>query len=117
MAEKVFALFETVTDARRAMRMLMDAEIGFEEVTICSTEPILDREFLPPENRKTRLPLFAMAGGVLGAAAGYLLPSLTARMMNLPTGGQPIVSLWAFGVVIFELTALGAIGGTVIALL
>lgn len=117
MAEQVFAYFESVPQARRAIQGLMSAEFYPEDVTTYSTEPTLEPEFLPAERQKSRLPLFALTGGILGALAGYLLPSLTARVMNLPTGGQPIVSLWPFGIVIFELTALGAIGGTFIALL
>ena len=117
MAEQIFALFESTPQARRAIRALVSAEFRREEVTAYSTEPTLEPEFLPPDMQKSRLPMFALGGGILGAVAGYLLPSLTAQAMNLPTGGQPIVSLWPFAIVIFELTALGAIGGTFIALL
>jgi len=117
MAEQILASFESTQQARRAIRTLVSAGFRHEEVTTHSTEPALEPEFLPPEKEKSYLGAFALAGGILGALAGYLLPSLTARAMNLPTGGQPVVSLWPFGIIMFELTALGAIGGTFIALL
>jgi hypothetical protein len=44
------------------------------------------------------------------AAAG--LTALTSMRMNLVTGGMPIVAPWAFGIIVFEMTALGAIGLT-----
>lgn len=117
MAEHVWASFENTHHARRAIRSLVNAGFHHEDVTAHSTEPMREPEFLPPEEEKSYLGAFALSGGIVGAIAGYLLPALTARLMNLPTGGQPVVSLWPFGIIIFELAALGAIGGTFIALL
>ncbi len=114
MTERVLGVFETPADARRAVRELVNAGIPRQNIIICSTEPMLDPEFLPVEDRKTRMSLWAIVGAILGCAIGYSLPVTAARLMGLASGGQPIVSLWAFAIVIFELTALGAIGGTVI---
>jgi hypothetical protein len=44
------------------------------------------------------------------AAVG--LTAVTSRSMNLVTGGMPIVAPWAFGIIVFEMTALGAIVST-----
>lgn len=114
MAERILGVFETSADALRAVRGLVGAGIPRDGVIIGSTEPILDPEFLASEDRKTRMPLWAIAGAILGCAIGYSLTATAAQLMGLAPGGQPIVSLWAFAIVIFELTALGAIGGTVI---
>jgi hypothetical protein len=57
----------------------------------------------------SRIGMFAIAGGVVGAAAGLLLTILTSRHTNIITGGMPVVSPWPFGIIVFELTALGAI--------
>jgi len=54
----------------------------------------------------------AVVGGFVGAGIGLLLTTWTSRRVNLVTGGMPIVSPWAFGVIVFELTALGAILST-----
>jgi molybdopterin-containing oxidoreductase family membrane subunit len=57
----------------------------------------------------SRIGMFAIAGGVAGAAAGLLLTILTSRHTNIITGGMPVISPWPFGIIVFELTALGAI--------
>jgi hypothetical protein len=41
-----------------------------------------------------------------------LLTVWTSRRVGLVTGGMPIVSPWAFGIIVFELMALGAILAT-----
>lgn len=64
--------------------------------------------------RKSHIPLFALGGGLLGAAAGLSLAVLTATAMQLPTGGMPIVAWPTVGIVTFELAALGAIVMTLI---
>jgi apolipoprotein N-acyltransferase len=58
---------------------------------------------------KTRIAGFAIAGGLLGATFAILLTVWTSRRVGLVTGGMPIVSPWAFGIIVFELAALGAI--------
>jgi hypothetical protein len=57
--------------------------------------------------------LFAIAGGLLGGALAVLLTVLTSQRVNLNTGGMPVVAPWAFGIIIFEMTALGAVLMTV----
>ena len=57
----------------------------------------------------TRIAGFAIAGGLLGVAFAILLTVWTSRRVGLVTGGMPIVSPWAFGIIVFELAALGAI--------
>jgi hypothetical protein len=48
-------------------------------------------------------------GGLIGIAFAILLTVLTSRRVGLVTGGMPIVAPWAFGIIVFELAALGAI--------
>ncbi len=57
----------------------------------------------------SRIGLFAIMGGVIGAISGVLLTTWTSERVNLVTGGMPTVTPWAFGIIVFELTALGAI--------
>jgi len=42
------------------------------------------------------------------------LTVVTSRRVDLVTGGMPIVTPWAFGIIVFELTALGAILATLV---
>jgi len=58
---------------------------------------------------RSRIGLFAIAGGIIGASAGALLTIWSARHVGLVTGGMPVVTPWAFGIIVFELMALGAI--------
>ncbi len=59
--------------------------------------------------RRNRIPLFALAGGLLGGAGGYLLQWYTA-VIDYPinSGGRPLHSWPAFIPTTFELTVLGA---------
>ena len=74
-------------------------------ITVMSSEP-LHMEY---EGSKTRIPIFGIIGGLLGAAFATVLTVWTSRRVGLVTGGMPIVSPWAFGIIVFELAALGAI--------
>ena len=74
-------------------------------ITVMSSEPL----HMECEGPKTRIPLFGIIGGLLGAVFAILLTVWTSRRVGLITGGMPIVSPWAFGIIVFELGALGAI--------
>lgn len=116
MSQTIFALFDTQAQAGLAMEKLQGGDLTSPEITVFSTQPCAG-SFLSHEGTKISLFRYALVGGVLGLFAGYFLPTGTANIMDLPVGGQPIISLWAFGVVIFELTALGVITGTVLGFL
>jgi molybdopterin-containing oxidoreductase family membrane subunit len=64
------------------------------------------------QERKSRIPWFALAGGLIGGAVGLSLAALTSLALRLPTGGMPIIAWPTIGIVTFELTALGAIVAT-----
>ena len=61
--------------------------------------------------------LLAALGGLAGGLFGYWLTSFTQRAYVLPTGGMPIVPPWTNGIIIYELTMLGAILVTLVTLL
>jgi hypothetical protein len=72
-----------------------------------SSEPIHDDE--AGEEKPSRTGWFAIAGGAAGATLAAALTVMTSRQVNIVTGGMPVVSPWAFGIIVFELGALGAI--------
>ena len=63
------------------------------------------------------MPWIAALGASIGGFSGYLLVLLTQRAYPLPTANMPIVALWPTGVIVYELTMLGAILTTLISLL
>lgn len=67
-----------------------------------------------PQGGRSRIPLFALIGGGIGAAAGAGLAVFTTTAMHLPTGGMPLLAWPTVGIVAFELTALGAITATLL---
>ena len=88
-----------------ALQQLERDGVPKSAITVMSSEP-LHMECAGP---KTRIPTFGIIGGLLGAAFAILLTVWTSKRVGLVTGGMPIVSPWAFGIIVFELAALGAI--------
>jgi hypothetical protein len=112
MADTVFAIFDTPDEAVAAAAKLRREGVPGSAITLMSSEPIHAEEIESAGESKSRIALFAIAGGVIGAASAILLTVSTSRSVDLMTGGMAIVSPWPFGIIAFELTALGAILGT-----
>ena len=112
MADRVLAIFGTAAEAMGATEELRREGFAAGSVALLSAEPVHAEIEKGLEGKRTRIGIFAIAGGVLGATAAVALTALTSMRMNLVTGGMPIVAPWAFGIIVFEMTALGAIGMT-----
>ncbi|MEW6130568.1 MAG: quinol:electron acceptor oxidoreductase subunit ActD [Acidobacteriota bacterium] len=98
MTETILAAFATHEDALEAARALRRE--GLREIELMSSEPI--HEAMNGDSSKSLITWFTIAGGITGATAAILLTVLTSRHVNIVTGGMPVVSFWAFGVIIFE---------------
>jgi thiazole synthase ThiGH ThiG subunit len=112
----IYGLYQTPQAAQRAFDRLRAAGIATGDITIMSSEPLEDWEFAS-RDRKTVMPWIAVIGAGLGLIAAYLLTSITQRAWPINTGGMPIVSNWTNIIILFELTMLGAVLATVLALL
>src|SRR5262249_49902900 len=112
----IYALYPDPDAAQGAVDRLRKAGVPDREITVISSEPFEECEF-SHRDKATALYWIAGFGGFLGLLAGYLLASATEELWPLPTGGMPIVAPWPNLIVMFELTMLGAILATVIALL
>ncbi len=106
--EKIRAIFNSHDEALAALTELERAGVPHSQITLLSSEPV----HVEAGEQKTRIGLFAIAGGLIGAGLAITLTVWTSRSVGLVTGGMPIASPWPFGIIVFELTALGAILGT-----
>jgi hypothetical protein len=112
MAQRILAIFDSADEAQAAARALQRGGLPRTAITIMSSEPA--GRSLPDSagQSKSYIGTVAICGGVLGAAAAVLLTVWTSRGVDLVTGGMPIVTPWAFGIIVFELAALGAMLAT-----
>ena len=109
MTNRVHAIFDDPESARRAMRELIAAGADGADVTMMSSEPYLESGEVTSETQGTKIPYFTLAGGVLGAATGFGLVYFTAHSYPVVTGGMPLVPPFTTGIVMYEMTAMGAI--------
>jgi hypothetical protein len=118
MADTIYALFHDPSSAERAVSRLLAAGVGSDSIAVRSSEPFLEWKLpLGGEKQKTRLPVYAVAGGVVGGLVGFSLAAFSFRTMNLTTGDMPLIAPGPTGIVTFELTALGAIFATLLSLI
>lgn len=90
---------------------------GFDKLAIdvFSTEPV---EFEPGVlDRRSHMSVLAVGGAIVNAFLATTFIFWTQRDYPLVTGGMPLTSYWAVGVIIFEMAMAGAIAGTVAAFL
>lgn len=112
----IYGLYADPDTAQRAFDGLRAAGVHEGDITVMSSEPVENHEF-GKRDRATWLPWIAAAGGAAGLSFGAWLTSMAQRAWPLDTGGMPIVAWWPNLIVTFELTMLGAIVATVLALL
>jgi ActD protein len=110
--EAIYGLFPDTACASKAVNAIRAASsrlhVNPDQIIVISSEPI-DETLAGLPKERTPMPWLAALGGLLGSTAGYTLAAFTQRTYPLPTGGMPIVSLWPTGIVMYELTMLGAI--------
>jgi hypothetical protein len=116
----LYALYSDPDAAQRAVDALKTAGgslgIGERQIVVVTAEPFDGYDF-PDDHSQTHIFLLASIGGIVGAIFGYWLTRFTQVSYPLNTGGMPIVSLWTNGIIIYELTMLGAIVWTLVTLL
>jgi len=117
------ALYGLFSDAESALHAAAALRSNSSElhikpgsIRVISSEPI-EEEITAAGERHSLMPWIAVAGGICGGIGGYALAAFTQRTYPLPTGGMPIVALWPTGIVIYELTMMGAILATIITFL
>jgi Protein of unknown function (DUF3341) len=116
----LYALYSDPDAAQRAVNALKlsggSLGIGERQIVVVTAEPFDGYDF-SDEHSQTRIFLLASLGGVVGALFGLWFTRFTQLAYPLPTGGMPVVTSWTNGIIIYELTMLGAIATTLITLL
>lgn len=93
--------------ARQSVNALRSAGIPTSDIIVLSSEP-LEHHGVPSQQR-TLMPWIVAGGAVVAGIGGFLLASLTQQSYAIHTGGMQVVTLWADGIITYELTMLGAI--------
>ena len=103
-----FDYVDSTVDAIEELR-----KTGLTEITAYTPYPEhLIEEALGYDQSPVRV--FALVGGLTGAAAGFALASFTSLDWPLITGGKPILSMPAYVIIAFELAVLFGALSTVI---
>jgi hypothetical protein len=102
-------VLDSAREAQIALTLIEAEGMPREAITVFTSEPIQFQRSGARRDYEGLIGIFAVAGGLLGSAAALALTIWTSRQVNLVTGGMPIVSPWALAVIVFEMTALGAI--------
>ena len=108
----MYALYSDGHGAQRAVDGLRQAGVPDAEITVISSTPMEDFEF-SHINGKNRLWYVASLGGVIGLVGSIALTEYTSVDWPINVGNMSTVAWWAYLVVIFESTMLGAILATV----
>jgi hypothetical protein len=116
MSQTCLVKFAEHTQARHAVRRLLQNGIAPAAMEVMSSQPIHGEPIVPETNR-TKLRTWALSGACLGFLGGLLLASITALNYPLVKGGMPIVAPWTVGLITYETTMLGAVLATLVGLL
>ena len=111
----VYGLYSDPESAQDAVDQLRRQGVPDDSITVIASQPYEEFEF-SHRHKETWIFWIAAGGGVLGLIAGLSLALLTETRWPIVVGGMPIVAWWPNIIIMFELTMLGAILATVVAL-
>jgi len=112
----LYALYRDGQSAQQAVNRLRALGMADRDITVVSSQPMEDYEF-GQMDKETWMWWFACLGGLIGMATAFGLAYLTEMSWPIDTGGLPIFAWWPNLIIMFELTMLGAIIGTVTTLI
>lgn len=107
---ETLGIFRDVETAGRAVESLVKAGFVEAQITSLTSVPYPDGVLVKTDGR-TWFRWLALAGGIVGAAAGFLLAAGTAWVYPVQTGDKPIIAFYPTGIITYELTMLFAIIG------
>lgn len=112
----MYALYASGDEAQRAVDGLRAAGYGDQDITVITGAPMEDFEF-SHIGRQSYIWYIASGGGLVGLLFSTWLTAFSERDWPIVVGNMPIVAWYPNLIVVFELTMLGAIVSTVIALI
>jgi hypothetical protein len=110
---ETLGIFSDVESAGRAVESLVRAGFTEEQITSLTSVPYPDG-VLVKTHRRSRLRWLALAGGIVGACAGFALAAGTAWVYPVQTGDKPIIAYFPTSIVTYEFAMLFAIIGAVV---
>jgi Protein of unknown function (DUF3341) len=117
----LYGLYADPESAQKAVDALRaaSAELKFDRqrIIIASGEPHEGYEFTDSHVTVSAPYRYAVLGGIVGGTLGYLLTTLTQNSYPILTGGMPLAPVWTNGIIVYEMTMLGAILTTLLTLL
>lgn len=116
----LYALYAEPEAAQQALDSLRAAstQLKFDsrQIVVISGEPHEGYAFT--DEHATGVPYrWAVLGAVVGGFSGYLLTTLSQKSYPIVTGGMSVTPAWTNGIIVYELTMLGAILTTLVVLL
>jgi len=106
----VMGEFRDKQTAAAAIRLLRSSGIAAGDLDLYSEEPVaFPRGVL---DRPSRMSLVSVAGAITMGALATSFIYFSQHNYRLVTGGMPVFSFWATGVITYELTMFGAIVAT-----
>jgi ActD protein len=116
----IYALFAKPDGAQRAVNLLEreGTRLGVvpQKIEVLSSVPLEDCE-IGRRQMPSVMPWLAALGGVAGGTTTYLFVTSVQRAFPVVTGGMSITPIWTNGIIVYEMTMLGAILATLVTLL
>lgn len=98
-------VFDNEHDFLAKIKELIDGGVSKKDIEILAPHPVHHAEELL-SLRPSGVRMFALIGGLTGAATGYLFPSFTVWDWPLISGGKPMIAIPPFTIISFELMVL-----------
>ena len=98
-------VFGSEHDFLHKLESLVQGGVKPRDIQVYAPHPVHKAEEIL-EMKPSLVRMFALVGGLTGAATGYLLTSLTALDWPLPVGNKPIVGIPPFTIIAFKLAVL-----------
>ena len=108
---QLMALFDDIEPVVEAIEALRGQDVDESDMTVLSGIP-LSPQMLGRPTPTGRIPIFGLAGALLGLSTALFFNVGTPLLYPIRVGGQPLIPIPTSAVLTFELTMLGLLVGT-----